>query len=93
MDDDPEYDENQEEPDTAEMEDITETVADVPFSPQINRAVAEKATGYGKDGILKDNSGERASLKEKLVMMTVRLGREKVYGQERQKSRGKEETL
>lgn len=99
MDDDTEYGENQGEPDTAEIGDITETVADVPFSPQINRTVAEKTTAYGKEGILADNTRGRASLKEKLAGVAARLEQEKVYGQKMaekpgmQQNQGKEEVL
>lgn len=99
MDDDPEYDGNREEPDTAEIGDITETVPDVPFSPQIIRTVAEKAAGYGKEGILTGNIEGRASLKEKLAGVAARLEREKAYGQKMaekpgmQKNQGKEEVL
>lgn len=99
MDDDPEYEGDQEEPDTAEIGDITETVPDVPFSPQIIRTVAEKAAGYGKEGILTGNIEGRASLKEKLAGVTARLEQEKAYGQKMaektgmQKNQGKEEAL
>lgn len=99
MDDDTGYDEDQEEPDTVEIGDITEAVPDVPFSPQINGAVAEKVAGYGKEGILTGNTGGRASLKEKLAVVAARLEREKAYGQKvaekpgMQKNQGKEETL
>ena len=99
MDDEPEHDGDQEKPDTAEIGDITETVPDVSFSPQINGAVTEKAAGYRKEGILTDNTRGRASLKEKLAGVAARLEQEKAYGQKMaentgmQKNQGKEEAL
>jgi N12 class adenine-specific DNA methylase/adenine-specific DNA methylase/CheY-like chemotaxis protein len=94
MDDEPENDGEQEEMDTEEIEREAEAVADVPFKPQINRAVSEKVAEHGKERMLSDSPRGRISIKEKLAEM-----RQKAYGQkmpekpEISKGKGKEESL
>lgn len=94
MDDEPENDGEQEELDIEEMGRDAEAVADVPFKPQINRAVSEKIAEHGKERMLADSPRGRISVKEKLAEM-----REKAYGQkasnklEAFKSKDKQETL
>jgi len=94
MDDEPENDGEQEEMDTEEIEREAEAVADVPFKPQINRAVSEKVAEHGKERMLSDSLRGRISIKEKLAEM-----RQKAYGQkmpekpEISKGKGKEESL
>ena len=80
--------------DTEEIEREAEAVADVPFKPQINRAVSEKVAEHGKERMLSDSPRGRISIKEKLAEM-----RQKAYGQkmpekpEISKGKGKEESL
>lgn len=95
MDDEPETDSGeQQEIDIEEMQDGVEAVADAPFRPQINRAVPEKAAGYGQERMLADSPRGRISVKEKLAEM-----RQKAYGGkmpeklDNSKEKGKEESL
>ena len=99
MDDEPENDMGQEEPDEAERGCEETTAEGATFNPQFNRSVAETVAEYGKEKMPAGDPVGRASLREKLTGMTARLGREREYGQEMpgnreiRKSRGIGETL
>lgn len=94
MDDEPENDGEQEEMDTEEIEREAEAVADVPFKPQINRAVSEKVAGAWEraDAI---RQSERAYFHKRKTCRDAA----KAYGQkmpekpEISKGKGKEESL
>ena len=91
MDDEPENDGEQEELETEEMGHDAEAVEDVPFRPQINRAVSEKIAEHGKERMPADSPRGRISVREKLAEM-----RERAYGQklpEPDKAKNKEECL